>query len=171
MTKKSKPKLHHYVPQLYLRNFANNRKQVTAVDRKEGKTYPSNISNVAAETHFYASQEESGEWSVKFEESLSKFEGMIAPAITSVVKDDVFPPSDEHRHLLALFIASQWARTPRERDQMAQSADWLMKTHIAMGGKDQLREAMTAMGFDATDEDVDEEWRDRTDFPSHPWEP
>lgn len=171
MAGKSKPKLHHYVPQLYLRNFADERKQVAVIDRKEGRSYNANVSNVAAETHFYASQDESGEWGVEFEEWLSDLEGKIAPAITSVVRDDIFPPSGEHRSLLALFIASQWTRTPRVRDRMAQSADWLLKTEVAMGGKDRLREAMLAADMEVTDEALDQEWSEWTDFDSYTWEP
>lgn len=171
MAKNSKAKLHHYVPRLYLRNFADDREQVAVVDRKEGRSYISNIANIAAETHFYATQDESGEWGVEFEEALADFEGRIAPAIHSIVQDDIFPPADEHRHLLALFIASQWTRGPRVREQMAQSADWLLKAHVAMGGKGELRKAMTAAGLDASDEAVDQEWAEWTDFDSYTWEP
>lgn len=167
MAGKGDPKRHHYVPRMYLRNFADHREMITVVDRKDDKVYKTNIINAAVESDFYSMVGQDGEWSADFEHAMAEFEGHVAPAIRRIVDDDIFPPSEEDRGVLALFIASQWIRTPRVRDQMAQMADLMFKIQVAVGGRDEVRSALEAAGFDASDEAVEQEWAELTDFDSY----
>ena len=49
----SSPRKQHMVPQLLLKEFANNNRQVFVYDRERDKSYTNNISNIAAERDFY----------------------------------------------------------------------------------------------------------------------
>ena len=47
------PKLQHYVPQLLLSRFADDRGQVRTYDKQTKKYFLQNLKNAAAENHFY----------------------------------------------------------------------------------------------------------------------
>jgi len=49
----SKVKRQHYVPRLYLKQWANSSKQVIVLDKSNNKQYPNNIQNVASANYFY----------------------------------------------------------------------------------------------------------------------
>lgn len=49
----STTKNQHYVPQAYLKHFANDQEQVWVFDKVRRKSYPANVRNTASETYFY----------------------------------------------------------------------------------------------------------------------
>lgn len=49
----NKVKNQHYVPQFYLKQWANNKEQLFVYDKKQCKNFPSNISNIASSRFFY----------------------------------------------------------------------------------------------------------------------
>lgn len=53
----SAPKLHHYVPQFYLRRFLNDHGQLWVWDKTKDVTFSTDPSRVAAQTNFYWLQE------------------------------------------------------------------------------------------------------------------
>src|SRR5208282_3756441 len=48
------PKLHHYVPQFYLKRFTDHGR-FWAFDKVTNQSFPTNPKGIAAETHFYES--------------------------------------------------------------------------------------------------------------------
>ena len=49
----SRPKLHHYLPQFILREFAAPNGRVYVFDKQLSRSFPSNPENLAAESRFY----------------------------------------------------------------------------------------------------------------------
>ena len=47
------PKKQHYVPKWYLRNFSSNGKTIYSYDKVNGKSYPTNVNDIAQENCFY----------------------------------------------------------------------------------------------------------------------
>lgn len=124
----SKPKLHHYVPQCYLRRFANERGLIWVWDRDRDRVFQSQPNSVAAETHFYFVREllELGHDPLTLESHLSELEGQF-----SLVSDQWLdwlgeceegfrlPIPRGNRHVIALYIAVQILRTADQRQLFA----------------------------------------------------
>ena len=67
MAGKQQSKLHHFVPQGYLRGFANAKEQVKVVPLEPSRTpFTTAVRNVAAQNNFHTTQEfeEEPDWSV-----------------------------------------------------------------------------------------------------------
>ncbi|WP_329623380.1 DUF4238 domain-containing protein [Streptomyces sp. NBC_01255] len=114
----SKPKKHHYVPQMYLRNFADadNRAQVVRLEQQT--SYAARINTIAAENHFHRFTV-GGEETLYVEEMATKIEGHAAQPLLRLINPQkrVWPLPADERLTLAMFIAFQFLRVPVARDQ------------------------------------------------------
>lgn len=115
-----KVKNQHYVPQFYLKQWANNKEQLFVYDKKQCKNFPSNISNIASSRFFYDFPEidelvknkiriqlkKDGYEDVYIdslfqqqvlENSFSQLESIISPLLNKIIKkiDDVNVLSEE----------------------------------------------------------------------------
>ncbi len=122
------PKLHHYVPQFYLRRFVDDSGRLWVWDRDNDRTFAVKPDNVAAEHSFYLSDElaELGEDALAMEKQFSEIEGEVAQ-ITSQWLDwlremspgEPIPIPYANRELLSLHISLQFLRTVDTRDVLA----------------------------------------------------
>jgi hypothetical protein len=118
------PKLHHYVPQFYLRRFVDDSGRLWVWDRDNDRMFPVKPNSVAAENDFYFSDElaELGEDALTMEKQFSELEGEVA-LITSqwldwlreVSHGEKIPIPDVNRELLSRHIALQFLRTADTR--------------------------------------------------------
>ena len=124
----SEPKLHHYVPQFYLKYFCDQSGRIWVWDKKSQKVFQTTSSRVAAGTHFYRVPEFIGtEVDPLFlENDLAKLEGKTASILRSCIElFDTMQPmdyldiEDEDRWTLSSFIAVQFLRTSEQRDIFA----------------------------------------------------
>ncbi|MBH0024421.1 DUF4238 domain-containing protein [Salinibacterium sp. SWN248] len=106
--KRNTAKLHHYVPQGYLRGFAAEHERVTAVplDRARGP-FTTSVKNVAARTHF--DTVEGLTEPDEFEKVLSGVEG-DAMMIIRRLEEGEFPLASEDRSALSFYLALQTVR-------------------------------------------------------------
>ena len=74
---------HHYVPQMYLTGFANNKDQCFVIDALTRRAFTASTANIAAERD-YNKIEAEGIPADALEKELGNFEGVIAPAIKRV---------------------------------------------------------------------------------------
>jgi len=124
----SVPKLHHYVPQFYLKRFAGKQGQFWVWDKETQKTFLTNAGSIAAETHFYRVPELIGTAHdpLFLERELSQLED-IAARITSGLIDsfsslqpmDKLSIGEEDRWQMASFMSVQFLRTAEQRDILA----------------------------------------------------
>ena len=124
----SEPKLHHWVPQFYLRRFADPDGRIWAWDRRRDLIFPAGSKQIAGERHFYRMPElaKLGSDPLTMEKQLADLESNAA-AIThkwlGCVRD--MNPGDrmeipvEDRETMALFIALQFYRTKDVRELLA----------------------------------------------------
>lgn len=121
----SQPKLHHYVPQFYLKYFCNKSERVWVWDKKTRKVFQSKPKNVAAATHFYRVPELIGTEAdpLFLEKELSSVEGEAASILSRCIDLlDTMQPLEclkmtaEMRSALSYFIAMQILRTSDHRD-------------------------------------------------------
>ncbi|NUQ78410.1 MAG: DUF4238 domain-containing protein [Polyangiaceae bacterium] len=124
----SEPKLHHYVPQFYLKRFADERGRVWVWDKLTRKVYRAAPSGISAQTHFYRVPEFIGTDvdPLFLEKDLSALEGDAASIWGSVMGQlEALQPQqkltmpDEERHVISTFIAVQFLRSAEQRDILA----------------------------------------------------
>jgi hypothetical protein len=108
---------HHIVPQVYLRQFGSNEKQLT-VYRKPGtglisKPYTAKIKKIASESNFYTSLTENGQPDVSIEQQLSRFEN-IYPNVFKKIRSTM-PIDAATQRSVAFLAALQFVRGLTQR--------------------------------------------------------
>lgn len=122
------PKLHHFVPQFYLRRFVNASDKLWVWDRDHDHVFQTSPGGVAAETHFYrlSQYEKLGHDGAMMEKQFSALEAEIA-AITiqwldwlrAVEPCEEIPIPEENRRLVSQHLALQYLRTVDTREILA----------------------------------------------------
>jgi Protein of unknown function (DUF4238) len=132
---------HHYVPQFYLKRFANQKRELRAFRRTTHELSKVTVRRAASEIGFYDVEGADGVPHDLIEKLLGeRMENFAAMAFQRLEKS--WPPSDEDRDLLAVFMAVQLVRTPEHRFVWDEIAD--------IGAKLQLRGVQ--LGSDRPDE-------------------
>ena len=75
----------HFVPQFYLRRFADSNEHLFVYDKRTDKSFPNNVKNIAHESYFYDIPKEWTEPGADlqaFEKALSEIEGVHARILT-----------------------------------------------------------------------------------------
>ena len=121
----SNVKNQHYVPQFYLKRFANDKKQIWAFDKMNSKSFPSGPGNLASENYFYDQKEIDEAFGEKFmEKSLDAIEGKFAPFLTKllddILDDKVSSINIETKNQLCEYLSIQILRTKEHRQHMLQ---------------------------------------------------
>jgi len=116
---------HHRVPRFYLERFANERMQITTVDRRTSARRTAAIRETAAEKDFYTAINTEGEKDGKTEHLLSHIEGNAARAIKNILNPvfPLFPPRPQDRADLCLFLAFQKVRGKLTRKRIEMLGD------------------------------------------------
>lgn len=154
-------KLHHYVPQSYLRGFATEKDRVMVVplDRSR-KPYTTSVRNVAAQNHFH--RVDGLENPDEFEQVLSGVEG-DAMSVVRQFRAGKFPPSEEERWKLSFYVALQAVRGPDTRRTMEHLRAKMGRVEVGAGGRKNVNQWIKKnLGFDATDEQAERLWAEAT---------
>jgi hypothetical protein len=106
-------KLHHTVPQFYLRGFADENGKITTVALPGTRRYTTPTKGTGAANHFYAI-EGHPDGKDAFEKSLAVIEADAA-VVFRTVASGTWPLTPEDRAILACFIALQAVRGPNHR--------------------------------------------------------
>jgi hypothetical protein len=126
------PKLHHYVPQFYLRRFTDSAGNLWLWDRDRDLVFRARPSGVAAENNFYWHEEFAalGHDPLTMEKQFSQLEGEVAQITEQWLEwlRDMKPMEkveipDINRELVSLYIALQFLRTADARDILAKFAE------------------------------------------------
>lgn len=154
-------KLHHYVPQGYLRGFATEKERIRAVplDRVRAP-FTTLIRNVAAQTHLHTvpgAEEPDG-----FERILSAVEG-DAVGIIRRLEAGEFPLPEGDRMSLSFFLALQAVRGPDTRKTLERLQAKIVRVEVGAGGQKNVKRWIKKnLGFDATDEQAQRIWDEAT---------
>lgn len=142
-------RIHHYVPQCYLKNFCpTGSNQVFVVDAIVRKTFSASVANVAAERDFNRVEIE-GVAPDAVEAAYGLFEGELGPALQRVISSRSF--KDENDRILVLNLIGLTAvRNPRLRATFSrfQSDVFSKVLSLALSSREmweaQVRKATTA---------------------------
>ncbi|QLQ17962.1 MAG: DUF4238 domain-containing protein [Exiguobacterium profundum] len=140
------PVNHHFVPQGYLRGFADgtgSKARVWVADRTKADPFPTNIRNVAAQRDFNRINPIPGGDPYALEKAMGQLEGQVAPALRRSDEAAAFA-SDEDRQLILTLIGHLAIRNPRFRknvgDALVQSARII--NDITLSSKERYESAM-----------------------------
>lgn len=160
-------KLHHYVPQGYLRGFATEKGRIVALPLDRSRTsFTSSVKNVAAQTHFHTVDglEEPDE----FEKALSGVEGQ-AISIIGKLEESKFPLSESDRWTFSYYMALQSVRGPDTRKTMEQIRAKFVRVEIGAGGRKNVSNwTKKNLGFDPSPEQEDRIWAEATQLGGPP---
>lgn len=118
----------HIVPQLHLHYFANTRNQIAVVDRRTGHRFlaPTTRPGSAVERDFNTFVNIDGQLDGSLDHLLTYIEGRAAPVIKKMVEGSAFtkfPPSEQDRDDLCIFLAFQMTRGRKVRRRTEMLAD------------------------------------------------
>jgi hypothetical protein len=109
---------HHYLPQMYLRGFADEAEQVWVFDRKENKFLHQGILNTAVKKDFYTVVSQDGQKTDAVEQMLANIVEAPMKRIIERLDRKNLNWEGEDRAVLALFVALLRTRNPAfDRDQ------------------------------------------------------
>lgn len=159
--KKSTAKLHHYVPQGYLRGFATHQERVRVIPLDRSRPpYTPGVRNVAAQNHFHTVGE--FEQPDAFEKALSEVEGQAVGIIRGFA-DGEFPPSEENRWAFAHYTALQSVRGPDTRMTTEHLRATMVRLEVGAGGRENVGTWISDnLGFDPTPEQEARIWDEAT---------
>lgn len=135
---RNRPVKHHYVPQCYLRQFATKKGktfQVSVFDREEGRSFKSNVKDVACQNYFnriYLGGMDPN----ALESAMSEFESGLAEALVRINDVRTLENDDDKSYLLTL-IGLTALRNPDMRKNIRGIADGLGRMHVAARLKSQ----------------------------------
>jgi hypothetical protein len=117
----SDAKNHHYVPQAYLRSFADPQERVWVFNKESRKAFHVSVRNVGSENYFYTSESmgKSRGDRLFVEKELGsdegKFAGFLRELRAGIDGRGEWRLKKPHRHFLARYIALQFLRTREHR--------------------------------------------------------
>lgn len=150
------PKLHHYLPQWYLRLFANAQGRLRVYRRGTGLgPFVSSVKKIAAEKNFYRPVVGDGQDPLAIERFLAIVDQAGKNAIDRIAKGP-FPPGINARRTAAEFLGFQLFRTPESRRMAELNTEALLKVTSRTASRDSVRETLKEAGLDTDDEAVDD---------------
>ena len=128
----NQPKLHHFLPQAYLRRFADERGDLWVLDRRQGIVRRQSPEVTGAERELYTLEDDRGERDRRVESALADLvDGPGEHAIR--VLDEGGRLSGEDAGKLAIFVAGLYVRTPAFLEQHRQLAEQMRDSLIGGG--------------------------------------
>jgi hypothetical protein len=111
----SKPRENHYIPQGYMRGFAETKNQLHVLDKTKNSIRPTSPKGVGYLRDFYTSDTIDEKDSAEVEKTLGKIETTCLPILRKISSaNDLTNPE---RADLAIYIALQYGRTPFARSR------------------------------------------------------
>lgn len=138
----NEPKLHHFLPEAYLRRFADERGDLWVLDRKQGVVRRQSPEVTAAQRELYTIEDDSGERDRSVESALA---GLVdGPGQDALrVLDEGGTLNGENAGKLATFVAALYVRTPAFIEQHRDLAEQL-RDSLIRGGVEPAAEPLPA---------------------------
>ena len=154
----NRPKRNHFVPEMLLKNFCDDRGFLWVGDQERGKCYSTKPTNVFVKGKLYVKQDYSQATdSYEYEYALSKIESSARPAISSLIEQvrcgsnpRLDPELNKH---FKEFVIALARRTPESQERVFTDSDRNLEEVVDSVAKELLMQA----GYDVPEQD----WFDR----------
>jgi hypothetical protein len=117
------PRRHHFIPQFFLRRFANDADQLVVEALDGSPSRLTHVTNVAVVSDLYATRDDELGETVAVERILGEMDAAAAKAIPRLAAGVLFPPMEPDRSNLALWFAMLSIRDPHTRRVMEALSD------------------------------------------------
>ncbi len=128
-----KKRIHHYIPQWYLKKFAKNNSKkspIFCINLKDGKTFKTTPKNIGAKRDFNRIDISNLDPD-SLEDELAKHEPKMLEIIDNIEHEELFSFSNpDHKKYLLYFVALLIIRTPKMRNHWSKQMDHLYKTDL-----------------------------------------
>ena len=122
----------HYVPEFYLRGFANEDERIQLYNTEARMEFDESISDVCSRDYFYSKDK-----NVEVETTLSKIEGTLVEGLGSIVDAeagrDSSQVSSEQWFLVMSFLTLQDTRTARSQREIEGDSDFFFEKFVEWG--------------------------------------
>lgn len=154
MAQNNKTKKQHYLPQFYLKRFADSKGFLHFYDKKNDRLSPArHYSSVGYKRYFYAAETGvSDEVSQQIEEWLKTYEGIISQELIKII-DKILnfnPISEDDKYILASLMCMLWLRTPNMRYGLNQMHEDIFKQIMKFGADWSVDNFIRKTGINAT---------------------
>lgn len=125
----NQPRKHHYLPQFYLRSFADMDGRIWQCDRKSGKLVALNVSKAAAEKDYHRFDVQNPEVDqFGAEKLMADVEGVQATVLQAVLQN----PDELNRHRVELLGLTQFMfyRVPKVRDMLVNATTEMLNATV-----------------------------------------
>lgn len=109
---------HHYVPEMLLKNFADDKGLLHVIDRVRNARRPSTIPRQLGfgRDYYYVADHEDGN---SVEDAFAELEAISAPIIAKLIQARILPKDPDEWRTLIHFVAVQAARVPATRQMIS----------------------------------------------------
>jgi hypothetical protein len=154
-------KLHHTVPQFYLRQFANDSERITTVRLPGDMRYTSSVKKTAAINRFYSIDGHPSGADV-FEKGLSELERFAAQVLQAIIAGE-WPLSEQQRARLGTFMAVQYLRGPDHRRTLEYLAAQMTRLEVQVTGPENVKQwVRKRYGVEVDDDEAEVLWQQAT---------
>lgn len=152
----------HVVPRFYLNGFANDAGRVRRVTLPGEPAHVLSTGDAGVVKDFYTVTFPDGTQSDMFEKAFSEVEGPASEAFRAILAGE-WPPSEDHRAVVATWVALQHLRGEDIRAHQGQMSGEFIRLVVGTAGKAALRELIEqAEARVVSDDELDAEWQDIT---------
>jgi hypothetical protein len=138
----NQPKLHHFLPEAYLRRFSDERGDLWVLDRQEGVVRRQSPEVTAAQRELYTLEDDRGERDRSVESALANLvDGPGQDALRVLDEGGLLNGEDAGK--LAIFVAALYVRTPAFLEQHRQLSEQ-MRDSLIRGGVEPAVEPLPA---------------------------
>jgi hypothetical protein len=147
----SDPRHHHYVPQGYLRGFANGtgrQAQIFCIDLEDRRSFTPKVRNVAGQRDFNRVNLEGVDPNI-LEKGFAQFEGDAVAAIRRIEQAGSFADRDD-RVLVLNLMALLAGRNPRQRSNISEFMGRISEAimQVTLHSEERWKSAMRSAGID-----------------------
>lgn len=135
-------KSQHYVPQLYLRYFSKDDKNIKIYPIRNKKIVIGSISGQCCSDYFYSKD-------LKHEHTISELEGESKRVIDQIIKTQHIPTrKDKENSLLYFYVLHQNCRTLKAADKQDEFTDEILKIYLKLSIEAKKPDGITSEAID-----------------------
>jgi hypothetical protein len=134
----SEPRKHHFVPQLYQRAFARQKRkefQALVLIRATGEGGLRNVRDIFAQRDWNTIVDAEGNRNFEVEKLLADYVESTAKPALQTMRSNKFPLSDEDRAAMGVFLSAQLGRGRVIRTSLTESLSEVMRMALSVAGK------------------------------------
>ena len=131
--RQSKKKMHHYVPEFYLKKFVDpNTSMIWVYEKTSGNVFQTSPNKVAKKRYYYSFITENEETDSEAENFFNLIEGEASKAFEKIINEEEL--NNDEKWFFSIFISTMLTRVPYFRNNIELSASEINQLQPPKGG-------------------------------------